>query len=208
MFRCAHRGRVRTYVRIETKEKAVKGCAYLAGLLLMTTVVPLSAAQEAPPGYRIGPEDVLHISVWKEQELDRQTIVRPDGGISFPLAGDLPVAGKTPQEVQADITQRLRNYIPGAVVTVSVSEIAGYRVYVIGKVNNPGQFVVGRYVDVMQALTLAGGLTPYASEDDIRVIRRMGPKEQVFKFDYGDAKQGDGLNNNILLQSGDVVVVP
>lgn len=158
--------------------------------------------------YRIGPEDVLGISVWKEEGLDRDVLVRPDGGISFPLAGDIIAGGKTARELQTDIANRLRKFIPDALVTVSVKKVSGLRVYVLGKVKSPGQFVVGRYIDVVQALTLAGGLTPYASENGIRVIRRSGSKEIVYPFRYSDIKSGRNLKQNILLQSGDVVVVP
>jgi polysaccharide export outer membrane protein len=165
---------------------------------------------DVPEGveYRIGPEDVLDVSVWKEDELTKEVLVRPDGGISFPLAGDMEAAGKTIQQLQDEITKRIRHYIPDAVVSVSVKEVSGYRVYVLGKVNNPGQYTVGRYLDVVQALTLAGGLTPFANEDDIKVIRRDQKGEKVYRFNYSAVKDGRGLNQNILLRSGDVVVVP
>jgi polysaccharide export outer membrane protein len=160
------------------------------------------------PGYRIGPEDVLYISVWKEPELQREVLVRPDGGISFPLAGNVHVAGKTIQDVEAEITRKIRRYIPDAVVTVSAKTISGYTIFVIGKVKNPGQFTLGRYVDVIQALTLAGGVTPFAEDDEISVLRRQDGKEIVFRFDYSEVKNGKNLEQNILLKSGDVVVVP
>lgn len=169
---------------------------------------PAPTAATPASGYLIGPEDVLDISVWREEGLQREVLVRPDGGISFPLAGEVAVAGRTPEAVQQEIAERLRRYIPQAVVTVSVKQIAGYRVYVIGKVNNPGQFTVGRYVDVIQALTLAGGLTPYAREGDIKIIRRNGSGESVFPFQYSAVKNGELLDQNIMLYSGDVVVVP
>jgi len=158
--------------------------------------------------YRIGPEDVLDISVWKEEDLQKQVLVRPDGGISFPLAGELQAGGQTAQELQAEITKRIQKYIPDAVVTVSVVKIAGLRIYVLGKVKNPGEFTVGRYLDVMQALTLAGGVTPYADEDDIKIVRREGDKEVTFHFDYSEVKNGKNLGQNILLKTGDIVVVP
>ncbi len=189
-------------------------------LLLLSFLVPgVAAAEEeirldssvvggAPP-YRIGPEDVLEIFVWKEPDLQREVLVRPDGGISFPLAGDLEAAGKTPVEVQEEITRRLQKYIPDAVVTVTVTKVAGYRIFVVGKVNNPGQFVVGRYVNVLQALTLAGGLTPYASENKIKIVRKKPDGGEItFPFHYSLVKKGKNLEENILLQSGDVVVVP
>lgn len=165
-------------------------------------------AQDARPDYRISPEDVLEISVWREADLQREVIVRPDGGISFPLAGDLQAAGKTPKQLEADITARLQTYIPDAVVTVSVVELRGLRVYVSGKVRNPGQFTVGRYIDVLQAISLAGGLTPFADQNGIHVIRRTADGEQVFDFDYRAVQRGRKLEQNILLQSDDIVVVP
>ena len=158
--------------------------------------------------YRIGPEDVLHISGWQEEDLDREVLVRPDGGISFPLAGDLQVSGRTPLEVQDEIRARLQRYVPDAEVTVSVDTVSGYTVFVLGEVNSPGQFTLGRYVDVLQALTLAGGLTPYASERNITIRRRENGEEAVYDFDYRDVERGRDRGENIILQSGDVVVVP
>lgn len=166
------------------------------------------SALPSSPAYRIGPEDVLEISVWREEELHREVLVRPDGGISFPLAGDIQVAGRTPAEVQIEITNRIKKFIPEAVVTVSAKKISGYTIFVIGRVNKPGQFVVGRYVDVVQALTLAGGLSPYAAEEKIKVLRRKDGVEHTLPFNYSEVKKGNKLSQNILLQSGDVVVVP
>lgn len=159
-------------------------------------------------GYLIGPEDVLFISVWKEAELQQEVIVRPDGGITFPLAGDISAAGKTTAAVESEISEKIQEFIPDAVVTVTVKKIAGYTIFVIGKVSKPGQFTLGRYVDVVQALTLAGGVTPFAEEDEITVIRRSDGMEQVFPFDYSEIKEGLNLQQNIMLRSGDVVVVP
>lgn len=168
----------------------------------------MEASQQLTRDYRIGPEDMLEISVWKEEELQREVLVRPDGGISFPLAGDIRVAGKTPQEVEAVITEKLQRYIPDAVVTVSVTELTGHRIYVAGRVENPGQYVVGRYVDVLQALTLAGGLTPFAKEKEIKVLRREAGKEIVYPFNYDEVKEGTHLEQNMVLRNDDVVVVP
>jgi Periplasmic protein involved in polysaccharide export len=176
-------------------------CAWAADAA--PSVAPLQEQE-----YRIGPEDVLEISVWREEGLQREVLVRPDGGISFPLAGDLHVAGLTVKEVQERLTANISRYIPDAVVTVSLRRVQGYRVYVLGKVHQPGPYVVGRYLDVIQALTLAGGLTPFAAEDKIKVIRRTGSESQVFDFNYGEVKKGRALSQNILLRSGDVVLVP
>lgn len=182
--------------------------------LVFTAVFSLAAqAAETPdnnPAYRIGPEDVLQVSVWKEEGLDKEVLVRPDGGMSFPLAGDMTVSGKTPKQVQEEIRRRIQRYIPEAVVTVAVNKVSGYSVFVIGQVKSPGQFTLGRYVDVMQALTLAGGMTPYASEADVKIQRRnpLTGEQNVYRFNYRDVKRGRGLDQNIVLHSGDVVVVP
>jgi len=186
-------------------------------LVVLLSVLPLtgqaqSAAEQARnyvgSEYRIGPQDVLSISVWREEDLQGEVVVRPDGGVSFPLVGDIVAAGLTPRELQEEVAVRVQRYIPEAVVTVTVNDVAGYRIFVIGKVQNPGQFVSGRYVDVLQALTLAGGLTPYARESKIIVVRRDGNELVVLPFDFSDVKVGEALEQNISLQAGDVVVVP
>lgn len=179
-------------------------------LLAIALLLPGMATAQQVSGleYRIGPEDILHISVWKEKDLDRKVLVRPDGGVSFPLVGDMQVSGRTPLEVQDEIRSRLQRYVPDAEVTVSVDKISGYTVFVLGEVNNPGQFTLGRYVDVVQALTLAGGTTPYASERNMQILRRQDGREVTYRFDFRDIKRGRKLEQNIILQSGDVVVVP
>ena len=191
----------------------------LGAWLLAVLLAPLACASEPtagasgqavtpPPEYEISAEDVLDISVWREPDLQRQVIVRPDGGISFPLVGDIEAAGKTPAQLQDDLVARLETYIPDAVVTVSVVELRGLRIYVTGKVRNPGQFLVGRYVDVLQAITLAGGLTPFANQRDITIRRREGGREVVYEFDYAEVERGRNLSQNIQLRADDVVVVP
>lgn len=180
----------------------------LLALMLMQFSASSSAQQVAGLEYRIGPEDVLHISVWKEDDLDRKVLVRPDGGVSFPLVGDIQVSGRTPLEVQDEIRSRLARYVPDAEVTVAVDKISGYTIFILGEVNKPGQFTLGRYVDVVQALTLAGGTTPYASERNMRILRRKDGREVTYGFDFRDIKRGRNLKQNIILQSGDVVVVP
>lgn len=181
----------------------------LLSVFLLLGLSPMASAQ-ATPGleYRIGPEDVLHISVWKEEDLDRKVLVRPDGGVSFPLAGDIQVSGRTPLEVQDEIRSRLQRYVPDAEVTVSVDKISGYTVFVLGEVDEPGQFTLGRYVDVVQALTLAGGFTPYANSRNIQILRRQDGVEVTYSFDFRDVSRGRDLKQNIILQSGDVVLVP
>lgn len=158
--------------------------------------------------YKIQPGDVLIVSVWKEQDMLSEVLVRSDGGLSFPLAGELDAAGRTVEELREAIDQRLQKYIPNAVVTVAVKLIGGNRVYVIGKVNRPGEFTFNRPLDVMQALSLAGGATSFAALNDIKILRRENGKQQSIGFRYADVESGRKLEQNILLKSGDTVVVP
>ncbi len=160
------------------------------------------------PAYVIGPEDALDISVWKDETLKAAALVRPDGGISFPLAGDFIVAGKTASQVHDELVRRLEKYIPEPVVTVSVVRVSSYRIYVIGRVNKPGDFQTGRNIDVLQALAIAGGMTPFASEDGIRIIRKVDGKATSIPFQYSRVRKGGDLSQNITLKSGDVLLVP
>ncbi|EGV18527.1 polysaccharide biosynthesis/export family protein [Thiocapsa marina] len=166
-------------------------------------------AQTGDVGYQLRPGDVVAVSVWQEPGLEQLVLVRPDGGVSFPLAGDLRAEGLTVEELGASIQSRLRRFIPEPVVTVTLQEIPGNRIYVLGRVNDPGDFpIISRDVTVMQALSMAGGLTPFAKEREIRVLRQVDGKEQVYPFDYRSAIRGEGPEQVIKLQPGDVVVVP
>lgn len=160
------------------------------------------------PGYLLQPGDVLNVSVWKETDLTAEVLIRPDGGMSFALAGDLHAAGHTVGELTAMLEKRIRKFEPDAVITVSIKVAAGNRVYVIGKVTHPGDFPLNRPTDVMQALSLAGGATPFADTNAIRILRRDGDHQTAITFRYGDVEHGRKLQQNILLQSGDTVVVP
>jgi polysaccharide export outer membrane protein len=161
-----------------------------------------------PSNYRVGPEDVLEISVWHEDALKKETLVRPDGGISYPLIGEVQVAGKTVLAIREEITQRLEKFVPDAAVSVTIVKVGSQRIYVIGKVNKPGEFPLGRYVDVLQALSMAGGLTSFADSNDIRVMRRDGARQVVLPFEYSRVVRGEKLDQNVQLRAGDVVVVP
>lgn len=173
---------------------------------------PATAQTEEPasttPDYRIAAEDVLDISVWREPDLQKEVIVRPDGGISMPLVGNITAAGLTTAELEDALRSRLSAYIPDAVVTVSVLQLRGLRIYVTGQVRSPGQFEVGRYIDVLQAITLAGGFTPFANTGKVQVIRREGGQETVYKFNYKQFQKGRDLTQNIQLKTDDVVLVP
>jgi polysaccharide export outer membrane protein len=172
----------------------------------MLMMAGVTMAQEV--GYQVQPGDTLQISVWKEPDLQGPVLVTPDGAFAFPLVGQVDARGKTVTDLQKIITDRLRQYISDPVVTVSVKDIQGNKVYVIGQVNKPGQFVVNPRVDVMQALSMAGGTTPFAALGDIIILRRTGGQQQAIKFDYSDLVKGKNLQQNVELRSGDVVVVP
>jgi polysaccharide export outer membrane protein len=150
----------------------------------------------------------LQISVWGEEDLQGQVLVRPDGGISFPLCGDISAKNRSVVDLQEEIASRLSRYVSDPVVTVSVAQVQGNKVYVIGQVARPGFFVVNPQVDVLQALSMAGGTTPYANLNDIKILRRTGERQEVLDFRYNDVINGRRLEQNIILQSGDIVIVP
>ena len=186
-------------------------------LFKIITIISLSisssfAATNDPqgqlPSYKLGPGDLLEISVWKEEGLQKQVLVKPDGGISFPLVGEVKAGGKTTGQLEKTIVSKLKKYIPDPVVSVSVMTINNNKIYVIGKVARSGEFVATRYVDVMQALAMAGGLNAYASSNDIKILRRVNGKERAYPFEYDAVASGKNLGQNILLKAGDVVVVP
>ena len=186
------------------------GCLWM----VVTTAVaaqPTAVPPQADTGvarYEVQPSDVLQVSVWREPELTQQVIVRPDGAFSFPLVGEINAVGKTVEDLRKEIVQALTRIIPDVVVTVAVVEIKGNKVYVIGQVNQPGEFIVNPRVDVIQALSLAGGTTAFASPSEIFVLRRDGGQQQRMPFNFDAVLRGRNLEQNVLLRSGDVVVVP
>jgi polysaccharide export outer membrane protein len=159
-------------------------------------------------GYAVQPGDILEISVWKEEGLQQEVLVTPDGRLSFPLVGNIEAQGQTVQQLSRLVAEKIGKFIPDPAVTVSLKENLGNRIYVIGKVNRPGEFPINRYVDVMQALSMAGGMTAFADRDDIRILRRNGMTQQAIPFDYDEVEEGENLEQNIILKAGDVVVVP
>ena len=140
--------------------------------------------------------------------MQKEVLVRPDGGITFPLAGDINISGMSASALRVVLVKKLKRYIPNPVVTVSVLKTVSNKIYVLGKVNRPGEFIASHYMDVLQALSLAGGLSPYAESDEIKIMRRTGGSKQVFEFDYDEVISGDRLDMNIILKAGDTIVVP
>lgn len=167
-----------------------------------------STAAPAPAAYHIQPGDILQVTVWKEQDLQAEVLVRPDGAFSFPLAGDVDTRGKSVEDLRLELTRRLERYVPKPVVTIAVRQIVGNRIFVVGQVNRPGDFQFSRPVDVMQALSMAGGTTSFAALNDIVILRRERGQLQSIRFHYAEVARGKDLSQNILLNSGDTIVVP
>jgi polysaccharide export outer membrane protein len=178
----------------------------LLGLSIRLFFMP--TACHAEDLYRIAPADSLEISVYGEPELVRDLVVRPDGRVSFPLVGDLQVAGKSTVETKAFVEKSIREYIPDASVSVIVTQLGSLQYYVLGKVENPGAFNMSRPVTVLQALATAGGLTTFADEEDIVIVRHRGKDILNMPFNYAKVKKGKELEQDIVLERGDVVVVP
>lgn len=159
--------------------------------------------------YSIGPEDVLEISVWKNEELSKTVLVRPDGNISLPLIGEVRAAGRAPREVQDEIVTRLGKYQETAVASVIVKEVNSCRVFILGDVMKPGSYQLRQNTTLLQAVALAGGFNEFASENNIVLIRQTndgkgGVEKQDIRFDdlvYSDT-------SSILLKPGDTIFVP
>ncbi len=171
-----------------------------------------AVAKAAPggedPGYVIGAEDELLISVWKESELTRSVPVRPDGKISIPLLNDVQAEGLTPVQLSTLITERLRKFIADPQVTVIVSAINSRRIYIVGEVGRAGAFPMLPSMTVLQALASAGGFTQYADTRKIYVLREEGGRTMKFPFNYKEALKGLRPEQNIKLKPGDTIVVP
>jgi polysaccharide export outer membrane protein len=187
--------------------KGVVGICLFFVLLGFSTPVFAEQGTEAYQ-FLLGPGDKLEISVWKDVELTRQVVVAPDGKISFPLIGDVMAQGRTITELRGMIQGKIKEYVPDAPVAVMALLIESPKVYVVGKVNRPGMYIMDRPLRVMQVLAMAGGMNTFAKKDDIIIIRNEGNAQQVFPFNYSQVADGEELVQNILLEPGDTVVIP
>jgi polysaccharide biosynthesis/export protein len=173
--------------------------------------VPPYATVDATP-YRINPGDELEIHVWGDERLQRDVLVLPDGTFAFPLVGQINAAGRLPSELERVITAGLQPQYKGPVpqVTVSVKKASGYQFSIVGKVRSPGSFTPGRYVNVLEALAIAGGPSEFANLGSARLIRNIGGRMVVIPLRLQDALKGDvaALNQIPRIQSGDTLVVP
>ena len=160
------------------------------------------------PDYVIGPEDMLNISVWKEPDVSGAVPVRPDGKISMPLLGDMQAAGSTPMQLTQRLTDGLKKYMDDPRVTVIVTAINSRRVFILGQVGRPGAFPLLPHMTVLQAISSAGGLTPYAGQSKIYVLRNDNGKQTKLPFNYKEVLRGQKPEQDIELKAGDTIVVP
>ena len=178
------------------------------------TVTLLLAFLTVPAGvfaddYKIAPSDVLELTIFGEETLTKtDLIVRPDGKVSFPLVGDVEVGGLATSEVKEIVEQRVREFVPGAIAAIGVMQLGSLQYYVVGKVAKPGMYNVSKPLTILQLLSLAGGMTTFAEEKKIAVVRNRVDSTIRIPFNYKEIKKGENLEQNILLERGDVLVVP
>lgn len=199
----------------------IKRCIVLCIAMALCIVLPLWAQSPGKTheekndifeafgdNYIIGPGDVLDISLWRDDALTKQVVVLSDGRISFPLVGEVTAGGKTIAGLKKEISDRLTEYVPEPVLSIEVKQANSLVIYVTGRVNNPGRHALNSKVTVLQALSIAGGLNPFAKRSRIKVFRQEGDKTKMFPFDYDEVVDGENIGQNITLNRGDVVVVP
>ena len=166
-----------------------------------------------PTEFLIGPEDVLVVTVWRNQELSKEVIVRPDGKISLPLIGDIAASGVTAQVLSKHVADALAEFMSTPTVSVQVKEINSYHIFVVGEVGKPGKITLKSFTSVIQGISYAGGFTTFASRNNVHVLRMVknaqGETKQVMlPVPYQDIVQGKNLDANFILKAGDVIVVP
>jgi len=166
-----------------------------------------------PTEFLIGPEDVLVVTVWRNQELSKEVIVRPDGKISLPLLGDITASGLTAEALSKQVADKLVEFMSTPNVSVQVKEINSYHIYAVGEVGKPGKIVLKSFTSVVQGISYAGGFTTFASRNNVHVLRNVkdgqGETKQVMiPVPYQNIMHGKNLEANIILKAGDVIVVP
>ena len=193
----------------------------IAGVLLCMPMgcAPVSqealdeAAKPVSREFLLGPEDILEVTVWRNQDLSRTVVVRPDGKISLPLIGDVQASGLNASQVAAKIAARLTDFKENPNVSVSLKEVNSYFIYVLGEVLKPGKYPIKSYATVLQGVSMAGGFTIYASKNKMQVIRTQtneaGKENQIrIPVPYNELVSGKGEIENFILKSGDTIVVP
>lgn len=183
-------------------------------ILLAFLLVPYSrvkAQQGGPPAgadeYVLGVEDKLGISVWKEVELGKSVVIRPDGKVTFPLVGDVQAAGRTPRQLSDDLTKSIAKFIKEPMVTVVVEEINNFKVFVLGEVTVQGTLNLRRHTRLLEAIAMSGGVTQYADRSNVVLLRYQDGKEGRTKIDYRKIVSGDKPELNVELKPGDTIIV-
>lgn len=191
------------------------GLSMIAGFNSSVFAAPPSgnaATAHKPQEYLIGPEDVLDISVWKNQELSRIVTVRPDGKISLPLIGDVQAGGVTPSQLRNAIVAKLKEYQENAVVSVIVQTVNSYRIFIVGEVRNPGTYLLKSKTTVLQAISMAGGFSQFASKNKIVLVRKLDSDshaEEKINIRFDDLINADmSSDKNPVLKPGDTIFVP
>jgi polysaccharide export outer membrane protein len=177
-------------------------------LVLAFIKADLAVAENKPDIYQLHQGDKVLISVWREDTLQREVMVLPDGSITFPLIGRVEVAGLDTPEVQKRITAKLKEFLPDPVVTVTIAGTDGNRAYVMGKVVHPGSLIISGPTTVLQAISIVGGFDKFADEGGIKVIRAKGDEQEIFSVHYKNIISGKDMSTNFLLKAGDTIVVP
>lgn len=180
---------------------------------IIITTAPLSSAEkgaefQSDVEYVIGPEDVLKIFVWQQPDLSLTVPVRIDGKISLPLVDDVKAAGLTPMQLKGELESKLKKYIEAPTVSVIVETIRSLQIVVVGNVNAPGVFKIGRVVSLLEAVSFAGGFGQWANQKKIKVIRKIDNKDKIFIKNYKDIADGTDLSQNISIYPGDLIIVP
>jgi polysaccharide biosynthesis/export protein len=192
---------------VDASPAVSKGATQLSQSGALSGVPAAKKGSAASPEYRLGPEDVLHVSVWENKELTLDVLVRPDGKISLPLIQDVEAEGLTAMEVASVVQQKLTTYLVEPIVSVIVTQVNAPKIYVVGNVARPGHFPLRGDVSVLQALSLAGGFTQFASPRSIKLVRGVGAKQEVRRINYYNLLD-EGGKENYLLKPGDTIVVP
>ena len=180
-------------------------CFFTGVILFLFLFMPgLTALCEE---YKMGPGDTVAISIWKNQDLTRRVVVLPDDTIRFPLIGEIKVGGRSAAWLEKKLKSYLEKYISEPELSVSIEQTSSLAIYVIGQVKSPGRFGLNDNIDVLQGLSIAGGLTPFAKAKKIRIFRKENGSTKILHFNYDAVSEGRELDQNIMLQKGDVIVV-
>jgi polysaccharide biosynthesis/export protein len=181
---------------------------YFLWIVLSMLFTTCAISAESTAAYRLNQGDSILISVWGEDTLQKDVKVLPDGSISFPLVGRIEVANSTAPDVEKRVTEKLKTYLSDPQVTVLISSIEGNKFYIIGKVLRPGSVLLTGPMTVLQALSYAGGLDKFADLGEIKVLRDTNKGQVVIPINYGKLINGQNLESNILLRTGDTILVP